>query len=89
MLAVTHSQKVADSGTRIVRMEEGRVADDIQLRERSCAINEPDRATSRSLGLLASFRMALQNMKLNMKRNVLVALGGSIGILCASHVVPR
>ncbi|WP_427182133.1 ATP-binding cassette domain-containing protein [Paenibacillus sp. TC-CSREp1] len=81
VLAVTHSQKVADSGTRIVRMEEGRVADDIQLRERSSAVNEPDRATSRSLGLLASFRMALQNMKLNMKRNVLVALGGSIGIL--------
>ncbi|WP_426334673.1 ATP-binding cassette domain-containing protein [Paenibacillus silvae] len=81
VLAVTHSQKVANSGTRIVRMEEGRVADDIQLRERSCAVNEPDRATSRSLGLLASFRMALQNMKLNMKRNVLVALGGSIGIL--------
>ncbi|MBB6023859.1 ABC-type lipoprotein export system ATPase subunit/ABC-type antimicrobial peptide transport system permease subunit [Paenibacillus sp. JGP012] len=81
VLAVTHSQKVADSGTRIVKMEEGRVAEDIHLRERSSAFNEPDRATSRSLGLFASFRMALQNMKLNMKRNVLVALGGSIGIL--------
>ncbi|PYE50231.1 ATP-binding cassette domain-containing protein [Paenibacillus barcinonensis] len=81
VLAVTHSQKVADSGTRIVRMEEGSIAEDIQLRERSDAVNKSEHASSRSLGLFASFRMALQNMKLNMKRNVLVALGGSIGIL--------
>jgi putative ABC transport system permease protein len=81
VIAVTHSQKVADSGTRIVKVEEGRIKDDIHLKERSLATYKSGNASSRNLSLLASFKMALKNMKLNGKRNVLVALGGSIGIL--------
>ncbi|MHA7581776.1 ABC transporter ATP-binding protein/permease [Paenibacillus vandeheii] len=81
VIAVTHSQKVADSGTRIVKVEEGRIKDDIHLKDRSLTTYEGSNGVSRNLGLLASFKMALQNMKLNGKRNVLVALGGSIGIL--------
>ncbi|MDT9717270.1 ATP-binding cassette domain-containing protein [Paenibacillus sp. ClWae2A] len=81
VIAVTHSQKVADSGTRIVKVEEGRISDDIHLKDPSTAVYESGQDSSRSLGLLASFNMALKNMKLNAKRNVLVALGGSIGIL--------
>lgn len=81
VIAVTHSQKVADSGTRIVKVEEGRIKDDIHLKDRSLTTYEGSRGASRNLGLLASFKMALKNMKLNGKRNVLVALGGSIGIL--------
>ncbi|MFE6073605.1 ATP-binding cassette domain-containing protein [Paenibacillus sp. NPDC057886] len=81
VIAVTHSQKVADSGTRIVKVEEGRIKDDIHLKDRSLTTYEGSSGASRNLGLLASFRMALKNMKLNGKRNVLVALGGSIGIL--------
>ncbi|KAF4325600.1 hypothetical protein G195_000745 [Phytophthora kernoviae 00238/432] len=81
VIAVTHSQKVADSGTRIVKVEEGRIKDDIHLKDRSLTTYEGSNGASRNLGLFASFKMALQNMKLNGKRNVLVALGGSIGIL--------
>lgn len=81
VIAVTHSQKVADSGTRIVKVEEGRIKDDIHLKDRSLTTYEGSNGVSRNLGLFASFKMALQNMKLNGKRNVLVALGGSIGIL--------
>lgn len=81
VITVTHSQKVADYGTRIVALEEGLVKDDIQLKERSMANYEGGKDSSKHLSLIASFKMALQNMKLNAKRNVLVALGGSIGIL--------
>lgn len=81
VITVTHSQKVADYGTRIVALEEGLVKDDIQLKERSMANYEGGNDSSKHLSLMASFKMAMQNMKLNAKRNVLVALGGSIGIL--------
>ncbi|OMD23273.1 macrolide ABC transporter ATP-binding protein/permease [Paenibacillus odorifer] len=81
VITVTHSQKVADSGTRIVKVEEGRIKDDIQLKDRSLISYDGGEGSSRNLSLFASFKMALQNMKLNAKRNVLVALGGSIGIL--------
>ncbi|WP_340005139.1 ATP-binding cassette domain-containing protein [Paenibacillus sp. FSL K6-0276] len=81
VITVTHSQKVADYGSRIVKLEEGLVKDDIHLKERSMATYDGGDGSARNLSLLASFKMALQNMKLNAKRNVLVALGGSIGIL--------
>jgi putative ABC transport system permease protein len=81
VITVTHSQKVADYGSRIVKLEEGLVKDDIHLKERSMATYDGGDGSARNLSLMASFKMALQNMKLNAKRNVLVALGGSIGIL--------
>lgn len=37
VITVTHSQKVADYGSRIVKLEEGLVKDDIHLKERSMA----------------------------------------------------
>lgn len=40
VIAVTHSQKVADSGTRIVKVEEGRISDDIHLKDPSTAVYE-------------------------------------------------
>lgn len=76
VITVTHSQKVADYGSRIVKLEEGLVKDDIHLKERSIATYDGGDGSARNLSLMASFKMALQNMKLNAKRNVLVALGG-------------
>lgn len=60
VITVTHSQKVADSGTRIVKVEEGRIKDDIQLKDRSLISYDGGEGSSRNLSLFASFKMALQ-----------------------------
>ncbi|MFC4779009.1 ATP-binding cassette domain-containing protein [Paenibacillus sp. GCM10023252] len=82
VITVTHSQKVADYGSRIIRVEDGRIVEDVELREVS-GKGEEKRSDQKvgSLSFLSSFKLAMKNMKLNMKRNTLVAVGGSIGIM--------
>ncbi|TPG68144.1 ABC transporter ATP-binding protein/permease [Brevibacillus laterosporus] len=81
VITVTHSQKVADSGSRIVKIDDGKVIEDINLKDSYQAKETSPQVKSKSLSLASSFKLALKNMKLNAKRNILVALGGSIGIL--------
>lgn len=81
VITVTHSQKVADSGSRIVKIDDGRIIEDINLKESYPSNQKTKQAKSKSLSLTSSLKLALKNMKLNAKRNILVALGGSIGIL--------
>ncbi|WP_315081911.1 ATP-binding cassette domain-containing protein [uncultured Clostridium sp.] len=81
VIAVTHSQKVADFGSRIVKVDDGKILEDINLKKGYKSPKKSKRSSSKSLSYLSSFKLALKNMKLNGKRNVLVALGGSIGIL--------
>jgi putative ABC transport system permease protein len=81
IIIVTHSQKVADRGSRIVKIEDGNIKDDIKLKESYQATSEKKQSKSKTLSLGSSFKLALKNMKLKASRNILVALGGSIGIL--------
>jgi putative ABC transport system permease protein len=82
IITVTHSKKVSDSGTRILKMEDGKIKDDIHLKESYKAkFTEKEQKSHKNLSLISSFMLAFKNMKLNAKRNLLVALGGSIGIL--------
>ncbi|WP_232699352.1 ABC transporter ATP-binding protein/permease [Brevibacillus daliensis] len=81
VITVTHSQKVADSGSRIVKIDDGKIIEDINLKDRYKSNETAQQVKSKSLSLTSSFKLALKNMKLNAKRNILVALGGSIGIL--------
>jgi putative ABC transport system permease protein len=81
IIAVTHSQKVADRGSRIVHIEDGSIKDDIRLKESYPTISNRKENKSKTLSFVSSFKLALKNMKLKAKRNILVALGGSIGIL--------
>ncbi|WP_202710473.1 ATP-binding cassette domain-containing protein [Sporosalibacterium faouarense] len=81
IIQVTHSQKAADSGSRIVKIDDGRIVDDINLKDSYQSAKKIDKTKARNLSLVASFKLALKNMKLNAKRNILVALGGSIGII--------
>ena len=80
IITVTHSQRVADFGSRIVYVEDGRIKEDRSLKERYTAVKGTEQKKGRSLSLTASFKMAIKNMRLKAKRNILVALGGSIGI---------
>ncbi|MEW9502487.1 ABC transporter ATP-binding protein/permease [Jeotgalibacillus marinus] len=80
IITVTHSQKVADFGSRIVSVEDGRIKEDQSLKERYTSVKETEQKKGKSLSLMASFKLAIKNMQLKAKRNILVALGGSIGI---------
>ncbi|MFT8871892.1 MAG: ATP-binding cassette domain-containing protein [Sporolactobacillus sp.] len=80
VITVTHSQKVADYGTRIIKIDDGKIADDIRLKPAyPVPTDEPVKRT-RNLNYAATFKMALDNIVHNLKRNVLVTIGGSIGI---------
>lgn len=81
VIAVTHSQKVATNGTRIVKMSDGIITEDQVVSEKYKAPEDNVSLKPKSLSFLKSIRLALNNMKLNLKRNILVALGSSIGIL--------
>ena len=81
IITVTHSQRVAAYGSRIVTVEDGRIKKDQSVKDRYTAIKEATQKKGKSLSLLSSFKLALRNIQLKAKRNILVALGGSIGIL--------
>ncbi|GAC42028.1 ATP-binding cassette domain-containing protein [Paenibacillus popilliae] len=81
VITVTHSQKVADSGTRIVKIEDGRVVEDVRRKDAYRSTEKTEQMNPKSLSLMSSIKLALKNMKLNAKRNILVAVGGSIGII--------
>lgn len=81
IITVTHSQRVADFGSRIVSVEDGRIKKDRFLKERYTAVKESEQKNGKNLSFAASFKLAIKNMTLNAKRNILVGLGGAIGIL--------
>ena len=79
VLTVTHSQKVADYGTRIVHMTDGRIDEDRILRDKYAESDEPS-LESKSLSLKSIVKMTWDNIKYNSKRNFLIIFGGLIGI---------
>ncbi|WP_438351101.1 ATP-binding cassette domain-containing protein [Paenibacillus sp. FA6] len=81
IITVTHSQRVADFGSRIVLVEDGCIKEDKFLKERYKSVRENKEKIGKNLSFAASFRLAINNMTLNAKRNMLVATGGAIGIL--------
>jgi ABC-type antimicrobial peptide transport system, ATPase component len=80
VVTVTHSQKVADYGTRIIKIDDGRIADDIRLKDPYPIPEHREEPRTKNLSVPATFKMALDNISHNLKRNILVTLGGAIGI---------
>lgn len=80
VITVTHSQKVANYGTRIIKIDDGKIADDISLHDKYQTPENHVVQKTRNLGFGATFKMALTNIGHNMKRNILVSIGGAIGI---------
>lgn len=81
VIAVTHSQKVARFGTRIINVDDGRVVSEELIKEKYDENINDLKGKTHNLTLGSSIWLALRNMKLNLKRNILVAIGGSVGIL--------
>lgn len=85
VIMVTHSEKVASSSTRIVKIADGQIIDDKELHKLQ-NINTDEKEMDfnkqkQNLNIISSIKLALKNMKEKLPRNILVALGSSIGIM--------
>ena len=84
IIAVTHSSKVAAFGTRVVALEDGQVLRDELNQDsevsKSEHIEKETNLLPRSLKYGSCGKLAIRNMKINWKRNLLVSFGSAIGI---------
>jgi ABC-type lipoprotein export system ATPase subunit/ABC-type antimicrobial peptide transport system permease subunit len=81
IIAVTHSQRVANHSDRIVKIDDGVIVEEIHNNEDL----KPDfedykHSKPKSLSLIESIKMSFNNMRQKWVRNVLVSAGASIGI---------
>ncbi|TPR19534.1 ATP-binding cassette domain-containing protein [Apilactobacillus timberlakei] len=79
VLTVTHSDKVAAYGTRIVHMTDGKIDQDKNLRDKFPE-QQDKTLESKSLSFGSTLKMTWDNLKYNLKRNLLIIFGGMIGI---------
>lgn len=79
VIAVTHSNEVANHGTRIVRLADGKIEADEQLRP-TYPVQEVERLTPRPLPAISSYRTAFKHLMYNFWRNSLIMLGVGIGL---------
>ncbi|WP_304682954.1 ABC transporter ATP-binding protein/permease [uncultured Limosilactobacillus sp.] len=80
VIAVTHSQEVADNGTRIVHLADGKIDGDEELRPSYPIPPDPTNITPRTLPAMASYRTAFKHLTYNFWRNSLIMLGTAISI---------
>lgn len=89
VLLVTHSEKVAARSSRIVTIADGVIVSDQQYpenqvyysKEHSSRFTLTTRPKNRNLSFISAMKLALLNMKEKFSRSLLIALGGSIGIM--------
>lgn len=84
VIMVTHSERVASRSTRVVTIDDGKIINDEQrppLQFHDNAFQVKAQQENKNLSFFAAIRMALLNMKEKLSRNILIALGGSIGIM--------
>ena len=80
VITVTHSQEVANYGTRIVHLADGVIDNDQTLRAIQLPTNSEKQIAAKALSYGTSIKMAWEHIRYNVKRNLLIILGGSIGI---------
>lgn len=81
VIAVTHSQMVADYGTRVVHLQDGKIDSDEQLRDSYPIPNETSAEKKIThLSFNDTFRLAWEHMRYTKGRNILIILGAAIGI---------
>ena len=95
VIMVTHSEKVAAYSSRVIQILDGKIIKDQKNTAEMKAVNEEvtkkiSKETSegqkpakdkQNLSFVSAIKLAANNMKQKLKRNILVALGVSIGIM--------
>ncbi|MCF6515239.1 ATP-binding cassette domain-containing protein [Lactobacillus sp. S2-2] len=80
VIAVTHSQVVADYGTRVVHLADGKIDKDTHLKEAFPLPNKEKSIKSRTAKMSSVIKMAFRHFSYNLKRNLLIMFGAAIGI---------
>ncbi|MFD0898010.1 ABC transporter ATP-binding protein/permease [Loigolactobacillus binensis] len=80
VITVTHSQDVANYGTRIVRLADGKIEDDTRLKPAYKTTVEQPNVKPKVLSAGASYKNAFQHLSYNFWRNSLIMLGTAIGL---------
>lgn len=80
VIAVTHSQHVADAGTRIVHLAEGQIDGDERIRPAYSVDSTEHRLTFKELSFAVSMRTAYKHFKFHFGRNLLIVIGTAIGL---------
>lgn len=80
VIAVTHSQEVANHGTRIVHLANGKIDGDVKLKDPYPLPQETANLQARPLPAMAAYRTAFKHLMYNFWRNSLIMLGTAIGI---------
>lgn len=85
VIMVTHSDKVAAHSSRVIRIADGEIIDDCEGRELIYTEETPMTSSfskgKQNLSFVSAVKLAFQNMKEKMSRNIWVSLGASIGIM--------
>ncbi len=79
VITVTHSQAVADAGTRIVHLEDGQIDRNDTIRDAYTTESTP-RLKSRLLPASVAYKTAFKHFKFNFGRNFLIVIGTAIGL---------
>lgn len=80
VIVVTHSNKVIDYSSRLITLEGGQVITDEMLEERLIDKNF-DSTEGKNINILTSIKFGIRNIFNNLKRNILISLASSIGII--------
>jgi len=85
VIMVTHSEKVASSSNRLVKIADGKITDNkevFKLKNASITEKQTDfNKQKQNLSIISSIKLAFVNMKEKLPRNILVSIGSSIGIM--------
>lgn len=80
VIVVTHSQEVADTGSRIVRLADGRVIGDERLREPFSQSALQKAFAARPLKTRDIWKMAFAHFRNAWKQNLMITIGTAIGL---------
>ena len=98
VIMVTHNPELAEKyATRIVKMKDGEILDDSdpydgkdevfdEPKQEVVEVNKGKKKHS-SMGFFTAFGLSLSNLRSKLKRTILVAIAGSIGIIGVSTVL--
>lgn len=84
VLLVTHSEHVAECSSRVIRIADGQIVEDrqgITLTPKETAETAKTKEISKNLNFAGAIKLAFKNMREKKMRNILVAVGASIGIM--------
>ncbi|QGG61241.1 ATP-binding cassette domain-containing protein [Loigolactobacillus bifermentans] len=79
VITVTHSQAVADAGSRIVHLADGQIDHNQRLHD-PYPVSDKPRIQSKLLPASVSYKVAAKHFKYNFWRNFLIVIGTAIGL---------